>query len=456
MTHKTFQKERRHFLKVCAAAGGGLLIGVPLTHLSSRVKADFKEGQGVQSDLTSEAVTELNAWVHIDAQDRVTLTVDKSEMGQGIMTALPMLIAEELEVDWQRINTRFAPADPVYKNPALRAQVTGGSTSVSSSWENLRLMGAAARELLIAAAAEKWGVRKSGCYAENGRVYLKDDGRFFRYGELAELAAIQPVADTIALKKPEDFRIIGQPVKRLDTPQKTNGSAVFGIDVQVPNMRLATVIHPPVFGSTLRSVDDHKINSMPGDVKVVPIDNGVAVVANTFWQAKTAADALDIVWEPGGQEKLSSESIFSSWAEVAEKAGSEVRDDGDIDKVLGEATRVIEAVYQLPFQAHATMEPINCCADVRETGCEIWAPTQNQTGCHEIAAKLTGLEYGDIKIHTTYLGGGFGRRAEVDYAAEAIQISQAIRAPVKVIWSREEDIQHDYYRPANYNLLKAG
>jgi isoquinoline 1-oxidoreductase beta subunit len=450
MDEMMIDQDRRQFLKISAAITGGLLIGVYLP--ACRKSTDISTKKGKIQDHTFAT----NAWIRIDRDDTTTLSVHHSEMGQGIMTALPMLVAEELEADWSKVHTQFAQPAPVYKNPAYKIQMTGGSTSISTSWEDLRRAGAVARELLIAAAAQTWGVPSSECRAVKGIVIHHSSKRSLRYGELVDRAASLPMPNDVRLKKPDEFKIIGKRMPRLDTSMKVDGKAVFGIDIQMPGLLTATVIHPPVFGSKLLSFDASKAKAVPGVRHVLAIDTGIAVVADTFWQAKKGMEALQVKWERSGKDDLNSDFIWKHWAELAQKKGAVVRNEGNAEETLIKAAKTIQAVYEVPYQAHATPEPMNCTAHVYKGGCDIWAPTQNQDTSQETASRITGLDYEDVHVHTTFLGGGFGRRIDADYVAEAVQISQAVKAPVKVIWTREEDIQHDFYRPAAYNVLQAG
>jgi CO/xanthine dehydrogenase Mo-binding subunit len=441
--------DRRLFLKVSAVAAGGLLVTASMPGCDRKIDSPSGKRKG-QPPLFAP-----NAWVRIGRDDIITVSVNHSEMGQGIMTALPMLVAEELEADWSKVRAEFAPVAPVYKNPAFKIQMTGGSTSVRTSWESLRQAGAVARELLISAAAQTWGVPGAECRAVQGTVVHPPTGRTLRFGELVDRAACLEAPKNVGLKEPGKFKVIGTRVPRLDTPPKADGSAVFGIDVRMPGLLAATVIHPPVFGARVKSFDAAKARAASGVRHVLAIDNGVAVVADTFWQARKGAEALHAIWESTDNDQLSSDLIWKHWAELARQNGGVVRKDGNTEKAFANATQTLRATYEVPYQAHATPEPMNCTASVQKDRCDVWAPTQNQDTAWEAAARITGLDSEKVHVHTTLLGGGFGRRVEADYVAEAVQISKAIRRPVKVIWTREEDIQHDFYRPATYNVLQA-
>ena len=436
---------RREFLRKSASTGTALV-------LSFYLPGKF-EALAATPPVESAA---LNAWVMIAPDDTVTLFIDKSEMGQGIVTALAMLLAEELECDWKKIRFEFAPAAPQYFNPLFGLQGTGGSTSVRASWGPLSKAGAAGREMLIAAAAKKWGVDASTCHAENGVVVHAASKKKLGYGALAAEAAKLPVPANPALKDPKDYKYIGKPVKRLDTPSKVNGKAGFGIDVRLPKIQHAVVARCPVFGGKVKSFDDSKAKAVRGVKQVVQISSGVAIVADNTWSAMEGRRALQVTWEEGSNSANSSAAIRKLYLDAAERPGAIARKDGDADAALASAVKRVEAAYEVPFLAHATMEPMNCAADVRADGCDVYAPTQFQTFVQMTGAKITGLKPEQVRVHTTYLGGGFGRRAEQDFVAEAVEISKAAGAPVQVTWSREDDMQHDFYRPAVYCKLAAG
>jgi isoquinoline 1-oxidoreductase beta subunit len=432
---------RRGFLKTAAGASAGLVIGFYLPgHLETAAAG---------------ASTALNAWIRIGMDESVTIVIDKSEMGQGILTALCMLAAEELECEWKSIHTEFAPAAEIYYNPAFRSQGTGGSSSVRSSWEPMRKAGATAREMLVEAAAQKWGVEKSTCKAENGAVLHSATNRRLTYGSLAQSAAALPVPQNVPLKDPKNFHIIGKPTKRLDTFVKVNGSAQFGIDVHRPGMLYAVVERCPVFGGKVASFDATKAKRVPGVKNVVQISNGVAVLADSTWTAMEGRRALEVHWDEGPNANLTSEGIRTLFAKRIESPGVVARKEGDAHMALAGAAQKLEAVYEAPYLSHAPLEPQNCTADVRADGCEVWVPTQMQTMSQALAAQITGFPIEKVTLHTTYLGGGFGRRGS-DFVGEAVEISKAVGAPVKLTWSREDDLQHDFYRPASYDKLAAG
>jgi isoquinoline 1-oxidoreductase subunit beta len=408
-----------------------------------------------------------NAWLRVGTNGIVTLTVDKSEMGQGSQTGLAMILAEELDADWSQVRL-----GPVPENPAgwSRRMSTGGSTAIHTSWEPLRKAGAAARAMLVAAAAQQWKVEPADCRTAAGVVSHAASGRKLGYGALAALAATLPVPGSPPLKDPKDFRLLGTRTPRLDTPAKVDGSAVFGIDQRVPGMLVASIERCPVFGGRIKSFNADRAKAVPGVRHVVELEASpwtgsgawgvgcaaaVAVVADTYWQAFTGRKALAIEWDDGSAAALDSDGIRAEFVKRAEEAGVQARKDGDPASALAAAAQRVEAVYEVPFLHHATMEPMTCTASARADGCDVWAPTQNQTRAQEVAADLTGLPKEKVRIHTTFLGGGFGRRLEPDFVSEAVRVSKAVGAPVKVIWSREDDVQHGFYRPATYNRFAA-
>ncbi len=438
--------DRRDFLKTGAAGAVGLVIGFYLP--GSRAAAELAP--------VAPGASPLNAWIRIAADDSVTIVIDKSEMGQGIVTSLSMLAAEELECDWKKIGWEFAPADKAYFNTIFGMQGTGGSMSTRASWKPMSQAGASAREMLIAAAAQKWGVDKTVCRAENGAVVNMATKARASYGSLAEAAAKLPVPADVPLKDPKTYKLVGKATKRLDTPIKTNGRAEFGIDVRRPGMLHAVVARCPVFGGKVASFDATKAKAVRGVKEVIQISTGVAVVADNTWNAMEGRRALEVKWDEGANASLTSAGISKLFAEHAEKPGAVARKEGDASAAMGGAAKKITAVYEAPYQAHVTMEPMNCTADVRADRCDVWVPTQFQTTSEGTAARITGLKPEQVHIHTTYLGGGFGRRAELDFVVEAVETSKATGAPVQVTFSREDDMQHDMYRPASYCRFDAG
>src|SRR5213083_494744 len=429
---------RREFLSVGVAVGGGLLLGFDLP-------------------APPPSAFEPNAFIRIDRDGRVTLIMHKVEMGQGTYTSMPMLLAEELEVDLAQVQLEHAPPDDArYAEPLFGVQETGGSTSVRGNWEQLRRAGATARTMLVSAAAQTWKVDPSSCNAARGEVIHGASGRRLSYGALVDAAVLLAVPRTVPLKDPKDFKLIGTPAKRLDGPDKVNGAAQFGIDVKVPGMKVATVAACPVFGGKLASVDDSKAKTIKGVHQVVRLDDAVAVVAEHMWAAKQGLTALTIQWDEGPNAKLTTADIVQQLAVAAAQPGVVARNDGDVTKAMAGAAQKVEAVYEVPFLAHATLEPANCTVHVRPDGCDIWVGTQVPTFAQTAAAKLTGLPKSKVRVHNHLLGGGFGRRLEVDFIIQAVRIAKQVAGPVKVVWTREEDIQHDMYRPYYYDRLAAG
>ena len=401
-----------------------------------------------QAMAASKAPAALNAFIRIGQDNLVTIVVNKSEMGQGVFTALPMLVAEELECDWEKVRVESAPVEAVYNHTSFGIQMTGGSSSVLSEWDRMRQVGAAAREMLIAAAADLWKVEKTSCRAEKGMV-VHPKGKKLSYGQLADKAAAMAVPKKVRLKDPSEFKLIGKPTKRLDTPVKTNGSAIFGLDVKAPGMLTAVIARPPVFGGKVKSFDSEKAKALPGVKAVVEIEAGVAVIATDFWSARRGRRALKISWDDGPLAELSTAGMRKQYAELAKTPGAKARKEGNPEKTLAEAAKQIEAEYEVPYLAHATMEPLNCFVDLRPHSLEIWTGTQFQTVDREAAARVAGLKPEEVRIHTPFLGGGFGRRAnpQSDFVVEAVQVAKAVKKPVKVIWTREDDMKGGYYRP---------
>ena len=430
---------RRDFLQVTSVAGSFLL------------GFRFPRRSTAPSFHPTDVPTDLNAWIRIAPDDSVALLIRESEMGQGVLTSMSMILAEELEADWSKVTAEHAPAD----RAKYGTQGTGGSTSVRQGYEPLRVAGAAAREMLIAAAAEQWGVPATACHAERGEVIHGATGRRLSYGRLAAGAARQPVPEHPQLKDPSEFRLIGHDTKRLDTPAKTTGRAVFGIDVRRPGMLVAQVVHCPVFGGQVESFDASAALGVPGVRHVVEIPTGVAIVADHFWAAQQGREALTVTWDEGSNGRISSEAITERCRTIV-RSGAEARRLGDVDAAVAGAAQTLEAVYQVPYLAHATMEPMNCTADVRPGRCEIWAPTQSPSGAQAAGMRITGLPAEQVLVHTTFLGGGFGRRSESDFVADAVHTSKAVGRPVKVVWTREDDMRGGYYRPMAYNEFVGG
>jgi isoquinoline 1-oxidoreductase beta subunit len=390
--------------------------------------------------------------------DTVTVIVNHTELGQGPYTSFPMIVADELEADWSKIRVEPAPVAPDYNHTLFGIQMTGGSTSTWTEYERLRKAGAAARQMLCAAAAETWNVDVATCRAENGQIVQADSQQRLSYGRLVEKASRLTPPQNPVLKEPKDFRFIGKPTRRLDTPDKTNGKAMFGLDVQVPGMLVAVVARAPVFGAKLQSFNVDKAKAVPGVRHVIEIERGVAVVADGFWPAKRGREALELTWNEGALATLDSRQQQRQYAEMAQRSGLVAKKVGDAAAALLGAAKQLEAVYDVPYLAHATMEPMNCVADVRPDACEIWVGTQFQTVDRDAAAKDAGLKPEQVKLHTMLCGGGFGRRAVPDshFVREAVQISKAIQKPVKVIWTREDDMRGGWYRPRAYHTVQAG
>ena len=447
---------RRDFLGAAGVMGAALVL--PL-HLP---------GLGAPARRTAAGAFTPNAWIRIDADGAVALTTDKSEMGQGVLTALRMILADELEAPWDRVRIAPVPEDPAAWS---RMMITGGSSSTRTSYDVLRQAGAAGRAMLVSAAAQEWGVPESGCRAEQGEVIHRASGRRLPYGKLVARASTLPVPEHPPLKPSSEFRYIGTPMKRLDPEDKVTGRAQFGIDVKVPGMLIASIQRAPMLGGAVKRYDAARAKGVPGVRHVVALPEipgtgggflpprtaaGIAVVADTYWQAVTGRNALDIEWDAGPNASLDSAAIAARFADLATKPGATAKRTGDADAAIAGAATRVDAVYDVPYLAHATMEPMNCTAWVRDGQCDVWAPTQGQTGAQGTAAQYAGVPKEKVRIHTTFLGGGFGRRAESDFVAEAVQLSKAVGRPVKVIWSREDDMQHDVYRPAVHNRLRAG
>lgn len=439
----TIETTRRDFLKTSTLATGGLLMGFALP------------GAKVEAQAAGTVYTP-NAWVHIADDNTITLISARSEMGQGVYTSMPMLIAEELNVDVNRIKVSIAPPAAVYVNALLGAQITGGSTSVRDGWEKLRVGGAQVREMLISAAAAKWKVDRSQLKAENGMV-LGPKGKKASYGSLAAAAAKLPVPEKVALKDPKDFRIVGKRVKRLDTPAKVNGTAEFGIDVRLPGMVYASIEQCPVIGGKVKSFDASKAKGMPGVIDVVQVNDGVAVVASSYWQAAKARQALSVQWDEGPGAALDHNTVLASTRAAADTAKVlPIGKVGNAAEAMKGAAKVIKAEYITPMQAHAPLEPMNFTASVKDGKCLLVGPTQFQQGAHGAVAGVLGIKPEDVTLKTTFLGGGFGRRLELDFIVQAAQISKAVGRPVKLLWSREDDMTHDFYRPLGLNQLQAG
>jgi CO/xanthine dehydrogenase Mo-binding subunit len=442
---------RRDFVVAIAGAGGGLLLGC---------RVDGRRSPATSGDTAASANTAAfapNAFVRVGADDTVTVILPQAEMGQGVYTALPMLVAEELEVGLDRVKVEHAPGDDrVYANPLIGFQVTGSSSSVRGFYGPLRKAGASARTMLVTAAAKEWGVDPASCRAEQGTVIHPASGRKLSYGALAEAAAKLPVPDQVPLKDPKGFTLIGTPAKRLDTPSKVNGTAQFSIDTRLPGMKIATVAASPVVGGKVAGLDDSKAKAIKGVHQVVKLDDAVAVVADHMWAAKQGLAALAIRWDDGPNATVTTADVIKGLDEASQKPGVVARKEGDAPSALGRATRKLEAIYRAPFLAHAAMEPLSCTVHVRKDGCEVWTGSQVQGRARATAAEVTGLPMDKVVLHNQLLGGGFGRRLEYDYVTQAVRIAKEVEGPVKVVWTREEDMQHDVYRPHYYDRISAG
>lgn len=443
------QLDRREFVKASIVAGGSLLV-VSTLPMQSRAE----ERLGIVP--AAAAPFHPNAFITIAPDGKVTVTVGQSEMGQGVLTSLPMIVADELEVDWNDVAFEQGPAGKEFANPMLGSQITGGSSSVKAFIDPLRKNAAAVREMLVAAGAASIGVAVNECKADGGKVVHTASGRSVPYGRLLEEAAkIKPPANP-TLKDPKDFRYIGKSVKRLDSPEKVNGTGIFGIDVKLPGMLTATVLRSPVIGGTVKTCDDSSAKAVKGVRSVIKIDSGIAVVADNYWAAKKGRSALKVTWDDGQMASVSSDSIYETFKKAAdEEAGLVAKKIGNVAGAYPNAAKTLEAVYYAPYLAHATMEPMNATADVRPDGVDVWAGVQAQMVAQGMAAKAAGVTPEKVRVHTTLLGGGFGRRLG-EYVIDAVVLSKAVGKPVKVVWTREDDMQNDFYRPATYNKMTAG
>jgi len=433
---------RRGFIQAGSALSGGLMVGVSLPLAGPAQAAGL--------------VHTPNAWVHIADDNTITLLSARAEMGQGVYTSMPMLIAEELNVDIQKVKVAFAPPDKVYGNALIFGlQLTGGSTSVREGWEKLRLAGAQVREMLVAAAAQKWGVDAASLRAEDGKV-LGAGGRSATYGELADAAAKLPAPEKPAIKDPSQFRIVGKRTRRLDTPAKVNGTARFGMDVTLPGMVYASLAQCPVIGGTVKGFDAAKVKAMPGVIEVVQIPDGVAVVAASYWQAKKAREALAVQWDEGANAGLNTAAMWTGTrAALSSGKPIPIKAEGDADAAIAAAKKVVKAEYLTQNVSHAPMEPMNFTAHVDGDRARLIGPTQWPDAAQGAVAKILGLKPENVAVESTFLGGGFGRRIDIDFIIQAAQISAAVKRPVKLIWSREDDMTHDFYRPLAVHQLAA-
>jgi isoquinoline 1-oxidoreductase beta subunit len=434
---------RRNFLAASAAVGGGLMLSLSLP---------FGRSEAAHSDGFAP-----NAFIRITSDGQIVLTMPYVEMGQGTYTSIPMLIAEELEVGLTQVRLEHAsPNEKLYANPLLGVQATGNSNAMRGAWKPLRVAGATARMMLVAAAAKQWSVDPNACRAQDGEVIHTASGRRLKYGELAGEAANMPVPGNVTLKSPNDFKLIGTPAKRLDAPAKVNGTAVYGIDARPPGVKVATLAQSPAFGGRLKSLDDTAAMAVKGVRQIVRLDDAVAVVADHMGAAKKGLAALKIEWDDGPHATLATEDIARELEQATLGAGAVAKNIGDADKAMEGAVTKVEATYQVPFLAHATMEPMNCTVHFRKSECEIWVGSQAVARVQAMAAKAAGLPTEKVIVHNHLIGGGFGRRLEADGAVRAVEIAKHVDGPVKVVWTREEDIQHDMYRPYWFDRISAG
>ncbi|MGY2175197.1 molybdopterin cofactor-binding domain-containing protein [Pseudomonas azotoformans] len=434
---------RRGFLKVSAASGGGLLLSLSLP--MGQVVAD------------EAGVFAPNAFIRIDRDGRVTFTIAQVEMGQGTYTSIPVLIAEELAVRLDQVTLEHAPADNKrYANPLLGFQVTGGSTSVRSGWTPLRQAGATARTLLLEAAALYWNVAPSRCSAREGVIYHADSQRQLTYGELVQKAATLPLPDKVELKSAEHFQLIGLTRQRTDSASKVNGTARYGIDARPEGFKVAAILTCPVIGGTLAGVDDHAALSVKGVLQVLRTDTAVAVVAEHMGAARKALALLSVQWNEGINGQFSTAQMLADIEQASQAAGAVVKTVGNAEQALAGASKILEAVYEVPFLAHACMEPVNCTVHVRPDGCDLWLGSQVPARAQAVAMQQTGLAENQVQVHNHLLGGGFGRRLDVDFVAHAVAFAKQVTFPLKVIWSREEDTRHSTLRPYHFNHLSAG
>jgi isoquinoline 1-oxidoreductase subunit beta len=437
---------RRRFLQAGAAAGGGLVLSLSLPFANGDAQAAGADGFAP------------NAFIRIGSDGQIVLTMPYVEMGQGTYTSIPMLIAEELEVDLKQVRLEHAPPnEKLYGNPLLGGiQATGNSNAIRAAWQPLRQAGAIARTMLVSAAAKRWNVDPASCRVQSGEVLHAPTGRRIKYGALAADAARMPAPESMVLKRAEDFKLIGTPAKRLDTPAKVNGTAVYGIDVRPQGVKIATLAQSPVFGGRVKSVDDAAAKAVKGVRQIVRLDDAVAVVADHMGAAKKGLAALVIEWDDGPHAKLNTDEIVSELEKATLNSGAVAQNIGNVDRAMASAVTKVEATYQVPFLAHATMEPMNCTVHVRKDGCEVWVGNQVLARAQATAAKTTGLPLDKVVVHNHLIGGGFGRRLEIDGVTRAVEIAKHVDGPVKVVWTREEDIQHDMYRPSFFDRISAG
>jgi len=443
----TRSASRRALLK--GGLAGGFLLAFHLPVQATSVNEPEQEPD------SSDGQFAPNAFIRIAHSGKTTFVMPQVEMGQGIYTAVAMILAEELDADYTQVELKHAPPnDTLYANPTFKIQVTGNSNSVRAFWKPLRTAGAAARTMLVQAAAQQWQVDAAACSTSDGKVIHAASGRTLPYGELVNAASDFPVPPNPPLKDPKNFTLIGKPLKRFDTPNKTNGKAVYAIDAMLPGMKFATLAACPVFGGKVEGVDDSAAKTIPGMQKVVVLDDLVAVVGDHMWAAKKGLDALVVTWSNGANAQVSSRDIWEDLRAASKKDGAVAKSTGNVAKALSQGDK-FEAAFELPFLAHAPMEPMNCTVHVTPGACEVWTGTQVMTRCQSAAAEAAGLPVDKVTVHNHLIGGGFGRRLEADMVASAVRIARHVDGPVKVVWTREEDIQHDIYRPAYRDTISA-
>ncbi len=453
MEHTSSEISRRAFLRNSAVAGTGLVIAFHLPML------DAGKALGATTQLGPGGEFIANAWIKVLPTNEVIFILDRAEMGQGVYTSLTMIAAEELNIDPSELLIETAPADRAYVNTSSGIQITGGSSSISKSYDSLRQAAATARFMLTQAAAKKWNVSPDDCTASGGIIKKNGTSDQFTYGELAADAAKLPPPEKVKLKNRDEFKVIGRAFQpRLDNELKLTGKAVFGIDVELPGMLTAVIIRSPIIGGKVKSFDVKNALTSPGVKKIFEVSNGIAVVCDKYWQARKARELVKVEWDdPSNMKSLSSAKILSRFKKAAsEESGKNLLAKGDLKKALPSCKKVVEASYEIPYLAHATMEPCNFTADVKSDACHVYGPTQSAGIAQQVASEVSGFSYDKVFVHTTFLGGGFGRRLEQDYVKEAVEVSKAMQKPVKVVWSREDDMQHSMYRPSNYHELKGG
>ncbi|MFZ3321415.1 MAG: xanthine dehydrogenase family protein molybdopterin-binding subunit [Usitatibacter sp.] len=437
---------RREFIKSSAAVAGGLVIAFVLPQAARHAFAQASQAPKVPP----------NAFLRIDKDGTITVMVKHLEFGQGVTTSLPMILCEELECDWTKVRYELAPANAVYAHTAFGMQMTGGSSSVWNSFDQMRTVGAQARTMLMQAAAAKWKVKASDVRAQKGFI-LGPGGKKLSYGQLADAAGKLPVPEQVALKDPKDFTLIGKPTRRIDSAEKIDGRAKFGLDVERKDLHTAVVLHPPVFGAIVKGMNAEKVKQVPGVTHVVELQSGVAVVATHFWAAKKGRDALEVQWDLGPGAKLNSPEMFAQFRQTAKTPGKLARKPGN-PGALTSVVKTITAEYEVPYLAHAPMEPLNCTVEVRENAAEIWVGSQFQGVDQAAAAKTLGLKPEQVTLHTMLAGGGFGRRANPvsDYVVEACAIAKRVKVPLKTVWTREDDIRGGFYRPMYVHRVEVG